>query len=150
MHSLWRGFLNFGLVSIPVNLFSALKEKEFEFHLFHKKDKGKIRYARICEKDNKEINWKDVIKGYEYKKGKYIFLEKEDLEKANVHKTNSVDILEFVNNEEIDTILYEKPYFLTPDKKAKKPYFLLLQALKETKKLLLLLLFYMKKNIWLL
>jgi len=135
MHAIWRGFLNFGLVSIPINLYSAVKSRELEFHLFHKNDKGKIKYARICEKDDKKVSWDEVIKGYEYSKGKYVYLETEDFEKANIHKASSIDIQEFVNEDEIDPIFYEKPYFLAPDKKAQKPYFLLLQALEETKKI---------------
>ncbi len=134
MQALWRGFLNFGLVSIPINLFSAVKSRELQFHLFHKKDKGKIKYAKICEKDNKEVLWEEIIKGYEYSKGKYVYLENDDFEKANVHKVNSIDIEDFVNEAEIDPIFYTKPYFLTPDKNH-KPYILLLQALLETKKI---------------
>jgi DNA end-binding protein Ku len=134
MHPLWKGFINFGLISIPIKLYSAVIEKEFEFHLFHKKDKGKIRYARICEKDNNEVQWEEIIKGYEYSKDKYILLEDEDLQKANLHKTNSIEIIDFVNQSEIDTVFYEKPYFLDADIKNKKPYFLLFEALKETKK----------------
>lgn len=137
MHSLWKGFINFGLISIPIKLQSAIKEREFEFHLFHKKDKSKIRYTKICEKDNKEVQWDDIIKGYEYSKGKYVYLENEDFEKANIHKTNSIDIIDFVDENEIDTIFYEKPYFLEPDKKVQKPYLLLFEALKTTKKVAL-------------
>jgi DNA end-binding protein Ku len=134
MHPLWIGFLNFGLVSIPIKLFTGIKEKEFDFHLFHKKDFGKIRFARICQKDNEEIAWEDVIKGYEIKKNKFVYLEEEDFKKANLHKTNSIDILEFVKENEINTLLFEKPYFLAPDTKNEKPYQLLQEALIETKK----------------
>jgi DNA end-binding protein Ku len=134
MHPLWKGFLNFGLVSIPIKLFSAIKEKELEFHLFHKKDSGKIRYAKICVKDNKEVRWEDIIKGYEYIKNKFVYLDESDFEKAHLHKVNSIDILEFVKESEIDSILYEKPYFLAPDLKNEKPYTLLFEGLNETKK----------------
>jgi DNA end-binding protein Ku len=133
MHPIWIGYLNFGLVSIPIKLFSAVKEKEMEFHLFHKKDLGKIRFARICEKDEAEISWEDVIKGYEYKKNKFVFLDESDFQKVNLHKTNSIDVLDFVNEKEIDTLLYEKPYYLAPSKN-EKPYQLLQDGLRETKK----------------
>jgi len=133
MHPIWIGYLNFGLVSIPIKLFSAVKEKEMKFHLFHKKDLGKIRFARICEKDEAEISWDDVIKGFEYKKNKFVYLDDSDFQKVNLHKANSIDVLDFVSEKEIDTILYEKPYFLAPGKN-EKPYQLLLEGLKETKK----------------
>lgn len=135
MHPLWKGFINFGLISIPIKLHSATIQKELEFHFFHKKDKGKIRYSKICEKDNKEIGWQDIVKGYQYSKEKFVYLEEEDFEKANLHKTNSIDILDFANENEIDTIFYEKPYFLEADPKNQKPYILLFEALKETKKI---------------
>lgn len=134
MQALWKGFINFGLISIPVRLLSAIKERELEFHLFHKKDKGKIKYVKICEIDNIEIPLDEIVKGYEYKKGKYVFLEEGDFEKANIHKANSIDIIDFVEENEINTIFYEKPYFLQPDAKNLKPFVLLMEALKETKK----------------
>lgn len=134
MHPIWKGFINFGLISIPIKLYSAVKEREIEFHLFHKKDKSKIRYAKICEKEDKEVDWNEIIKGYEISKGKFVYLENEDFEKANLHKTSSIDIVDFAYENEIDTIFYEKPYFLEPDQKLQKPYQLLFEALKETKK----------------
>ncbi|MFA6119173.1 MAG: Ku protein [Parachlamydiales bacterium] len=135
MHPLWKGYLYFGLVSIPIKLYSALRSKELHFHLFHKEDKGKIKFARICEKDNEEVLWEDVIKGYEFEKNKYVFLEESDFEKADIHKSNSIDIIDFVNENEIDTILFEKPFFLEADIRNARPYQLLLESLKKTDKI---------------
>jgi len=137
MKAIWKGFLNFGLISIPINLYSASIERQLNFHLFHQKDKGRIRFAKICKKDKKEIPFEDIIKGYEYSKGKYVFLKDEDFEKANVHKTNSIDIIGFTNEEEIDSIFFDKPYFLTPDIKNQKPFCLLTKGLEKTKKVAL-------------
>jgi DNA end-binding protein Ku len=133
MRAIWSGAISFGLVNIPVKLNSAIESSEgLDFDMLSKKDMAPIRYARIDTKTGKEVAWKDIVKGYEYAKGKYVVITDEDFKKASPEKSRSVDIIQFVKEEEIDPIYYEKPYFLVPDKGAHKSYHLLIKALEET------------------
>jgi len=133
MRAIWSGAISFGLVNIPVKLNSAVEASEgLDFDMLSKKDMGPIRYARIDTKTGKEVAWKDIVKGYEYAKGKYVVVTDEDFKKASPEKSRSVDILQFVKEEEIDPVYYEKPYYLVPDRGAHKSYFLLIKALEET------------------
>jgi DNA end-binding protein Ku len=134
MRAMWTGSLSFGLINIPVRLFSATQDHGLSFDLLHKKDLSPIRYARICKADGKEIPYEDIVKGYEYQKGDYVVLVDEDFKKANVKKTKTIDMVEFTNESEIDPIYYEKPYYLEPDKGADKAYVLLREALLKSKK----------------
>lgn len=134
MRAIWTGALSFGLVNIPVRLYSAVAGTALDFDMLHKKDLSPIRYARVCRSDGKEVPYEDIVKGYEYRKGDYVILADEDFKKANVKKTKTVDIQDFVKENEIDTIFYEKPYYLEPEKGAEKPYALLREALKKSKK----------------
>lgn len=134
MRAIWTGSLSFGLINIPVRLFSATQDQGISFDMLHKKDLSPIRYARICKADGKEIPYEDIVKGYEYQKGDYVVLVDEDFKRANVKKTKSIEMVEFVNETEIDPMLYEKPYFLEPDKGADKAYVLLREALLKSKK----------------
>src|SRR5215208_2840271 len=134
MRSIWSGAISFGLVNIPVKVNSAVDSGEgLNFDMFSKKDMGKIRYARIDTKTEKEVPWKDIVKGFEYAKGKYVVVTDEDFAKASPEKSRTIDIIQFVKEEEIDPIFYEKPYYLTPDKGADKSYHLLIKGLEETK-----------------
>ena len=133
MRSIWSGTISFGLVNIPIKLQSAvMQESALDFDMLSKKDLAPIRYARIDTKTGKEVPWKDIVKGFEYRKGKYVVVEEKDFEKASPEKSKSIDILQFVKEEEIDTILFEKPYYIVPDKGAGKSYRLLIKALEET------------------
>src|SRR5690349_5536780 len=133
MRSIWSGAISFGLVNIPVKLNSAIESSEgLDFDMLSKKDMAPIRYARIDTKTGKEVPWKEIVKGYEYTKGKYVVVSDEDFKKASPEKSRSVDIIEFVKENEIDPIYYEKPYYLVPDKGADKSYHLLIKALEET------------------
>jgi DNA end-binding protein Ku len=134
MKAIWRGWLSFGLINIPVNLYSGTKESELKFHLLHEKDHSNIRYARICKKEGKEIPWEEIVKGYELENGDVIVLADEDFEKAAAEQTKRIDILDFTNIEEIDPIYFEKPYILEPQKGAGKAYALLRETLKQTGK----------------
>lgn len=134
MRAIWKGALSFGLVNIPVHLYTASHEKEISFVLLHKKDLSRIRYARICQAEDKEVPWKDIVKGYEYEKGDFVVLQDEDLEKINLKKTQTIEIVHFIEEKEIDTIYYVKPYFLEPDKSSANAYSLLRDALKKSKK----------------
>ena len=134
MRSIWRGAINFGLIHIPVRLYSASKDRELKFKLLHKKDLSEIRYARICKEDGKEVPWEDIVKGYEYRKGDYVVLTEDDFERADPKKTKTIEILDFTGEDEIDTMLYETPYYLEPEPGALKAYHLLREALKRSKK----------------
>jgi DNA end-binding protein Ku len=134
MRSIWSGALSFGLVNIPIKLYSATGGTELEFDMLHKTDLSPIRYMRVCRADGKEIPYQDIVKGYEYQKGDYVILTDEDFKKANVRKTKSIDIVDFVDKDEIDVVYFEKPYYLEPDKGAAKPYALLREALKKSNK----------------
>ncbi|MGZ3839038.1 MAG: non-homologous end joining protein Ku [Flavisolibacter sp.] len=133
MRSIWSGAISFGLVNIPVKLGSAIESaNELEFDMLSKKDMAPIRYARIDTKTDKEVPWKDIVKGFQYAKGKYVVVTDEDFAHASPEKSRTIDIIQFVKEEEIDPIYYEKPYYLTPDKGAGKSYQLLIKALEET------------------
>src|SRR5688500_541271 len=131
--SIWSGAISFGLVNIPVKLQSAVQDDNIDFDMLSKDDLAPIRYARIDSKTGEEVAYKDIVKGFQYAKGKYVVVTDEDFEKARPHINKSIDIIQFVKEEEIDPIYYEKPYFIVPDKGAEKSYKLLLKALDETK-----------------
>jgi DNA end-binding protein Ku len=132
MRSIWSGSISFGLVNIPVKLVSAVQAQEIDFDLLSKNDLAPIHYARIDSKTGEEVPWKDIVKGYQYAKGRYVVVEEEDFEKASPEKSKSIDIIQFVKEDEIDPIYYEKPYYIVPGKGAAKSYKLLLKALEET------------------
>ena len=134
MRAIWSGAISFGLVNIPVRLYSAVGSNALNFDMLSKKDLSPIKYSRIAWSDGKEVPYKDIVKGYEIEKGRYIVLDKKDFESAAPEKTKTIDILDFVKEDEIDTIYFEKPYYLEPDKNATKPYALLREALKQSKK----------------
>jgi DNA end-binding protein Ku len=134
MRSIWKGSISFGLVNIPVHMYTASQEKEISFVMLHKKDHSEIRYARICKSEEKEVPWDEIVKGYEYEKGNFVILEDEDFQKANLKKTKTIEIMNFIEEDEVNSIYYAKPYFLEPDKNAENAYSLLREALKRTKK----------------
>lgn len=138
MRSIWSGSIGFGLVNIPVKLYSASQTHEgLDLDMLHKEDRSPIRYARICREDGEEIPYDEIVKGYEYKKGDYIVLSQEDLKKADAKKTKTLEIKQFADEEEIDSRYYEKPYYLEPDKGAERAYALLRDALAKTGKVAL-------------
>lgn len=134
MKSIWKGAITFGLIHIPVSMYSASRGRELKFKMLHNKDKGEIRYARICKVDGKEIPWEDIVKGYEYSEGDYVILTEEDFVSANPKKTKNVEIIDFTDENQIDTMYYSTPYYLEPQKGAEKAYILLREALKKSKK----------------
>lgn len=138
MRAIWSGSISFGLVNIPVRLYSASQANEgLDLNMLHKTDMSPIRYARICRADGEEVPWEDIVKGYEYQKGDYVVLTDDDIKKASPEKTQTIDIAQFVDEKEIDSRYYEKPYYLEPDKKAEKPYALLREALRKSGKVAL-------------
>ena len=132
MRPLWTGALSFGLVNIPVRLNSAVQAKErVSFRLLHKTDLSPIRYERVCEKEGDPVEWDDIVKGFEYAKGKFIALSDNDFKSAAIESSKTIDILDFVKAEEIDPRFFETPYYLLPAKGGEKAYALLREAIKR-------------------
>lgn len=134
MRSIWKGTISFGLVTMPVGLFPAVRREELKFHLLRRSDLSPIDYKRIAEADGKEVPWDEIVKGYEHQKGKYVVLKEEDFKRIDIEATQSIDILDFVRLDEINPMFFYKPYYLVPQKGGSKPYSLLRTALKETGK----------------
>ncbi|HEX4638726.1 MAG TPA: Ku protein [Chthoniobacterales bacterium] len=132
--AIWKGSISFGLVNIPIGLYPATRKEELKFRLLRKTDLSPVNYKRVAEKDGKEVPWNEIVKGYEYEKGKYIVLKEEDFQRVDLEATQTVDIQDFVNQDEIDPIFFYKPYYLEPQKGGDKAYALLRDTLKEKKK----------------
>lgn len=132
--SIWKGEISFGLVSIPVSLVSVEENNELKFHLLDSKTKSRVRYQRVSEETGKEVPWHDIVKGWEYEKGSYLIVDEKVLEKASPDLFKLIDIEEFVDLNQIDSLYYSKPYYLQPESKNKKAYVLLREALKKSNK----------------
>jgi DNA end-binding protein Ku len=132
--AIWKGSISFGLVNIPIALYPATRREELKFRLLRKSDLSPVSYKRVTEKDGKEVPWDQIVKGYEYEKGKYVVLKDEDFERVDLEATQTVDIQDFVHQEEIDPIFFYKPYYLEPQKGGDKAYVLLRDALKDSGK----------------
>ena len=132
--AIWKGSISFGLVNIPIALYPATRREELKFRLLRKSDLSPVNYRRVAEKDGKEVPWDQIVKGYEYEKGKYVVLKDEDFERVDLEATQTVDIQDFVDQEEIDPMFFYKPYYLEPQKGGDKAYALLRDALKDTNK----------------
>jgi DNA end-binding protein Ku len=132
--AIWKGSISFGLVNIPIALYPATRREELKFRLLRKGDLSPVNYKRVAEKDGKEVPWDQIVKGYEYEKGKYVVLKDEDFERVDLEATQTVEIQDFVHQEEIDPIFFYKPYYLEPQKGGDKAYVLLRDALKDSGK----------------
>ena len=132
--SIWSGAISFGLVNVPVKLYSATSHKEVSFNMLHKKDGARIKQQRICSEEGVEVPWDEIAKGYEISPGRYVMLDKEELAALNPKADKSIAIEDFVDQSQIDPIYYENAYYLAPDRGAAKPYALLLEAMKKTGK----------------
>ncbi|HEY0486344.1 MAG TPA: Ku protein [Mycobacteriales bacterium] len=132
MRALWKGAVSFGLVSIPVKLFSATEEHDIRFHQVHRADGGRIKYKRTCSVDGKEVGYDEIAKGYELDNGETIILTDEDFADLPLKSTREIDVVEFVPDSQVDPVMYAKTYYLEPEGKATKPYVLLREALKST------------------
>jgi DNA end-binding protein Ku len=132
--AIWKGGISFGLVNIPIALYPATRREELKFRLLRKSDLSPVNYKRVAEKDGKEVPWDQIVKGYEYEKGKYVILQDEDFQRVDLEATQTVDIQDFVEQEEIDPIFFYKPYYLEPQKGGDKAYALLRDALKDSGK----------------
>jgi DNA end-binding protein Ku len=132
--AIWKGSISFGLVNIPIALYPATRREELKFRLLRKGDLSPVNYKRVAEKDGKEVAWDQIVKGYEYEKGKYVVLKDEDFQRVDLEATQTVDIQDFVDQEEIDPMFFYKPYYLEPQKGGDKAYSLLRDALKDSSK----------------
>lgn len=132
---IWKGYITFGLVNIPVTLYSAEKKLDIQLKLIDSRDKAKIHYMRINEHTGEEVAWSDVAKGYEYEKNNYILLKEADIKAIAGEHSKTIDIANFVDKNSLEMMDYEKPYYLVPDKKGEKAYVILREILKNTKKI---------------
>ena len=133
MRPLWTGAIGFGLVNIPVKLYSATQGSELSLDMLDKKDNSNIRYIRVNEKTGKEVKWENIVKGYMLN-NKYVVLDQKDFDRASAVKTKTIDISDFVELSEVDSIYYETPYYLVPEKSGVRAYALLKEALEKTGK----------------
>jgi DNA end-binding protein Ku len=133
--SIWKGAIAFGLVNIPIELYSAVRDHRPKFRLLHAKDEGPVKYERVCQAEGKPVAWDDLVKGYEYAKGQFVVLTKDDFKTAALEKTKTIDILDFVDPEEIDERYFETPYYLQPGKGSERAYALLREAIRESGKI---------------
>src|SRR6266436_3527088 len=134
MRAIWKGSISFGLVNIPIALYPATRKEELRFRLLRKSDLSPVNYKRVAKADGKEVPWDEIVKGYEYEKGKFVVLKDEDFQRVDLEATQTVDIQDFVDVDEIDPIFFYKPYYLEPQKGGDKAYVLLRDALKDSKK----------------
>lgn len=135
MRPIWNGSINFGLINIPVRMFSGINPRQgIDLDMLHKDDHSPIRYARICRKDGEEVPWDDIVKGYEYRDGDYVVLSQKELDGLDAQKSPTIDIQQFVNQDDIDIRYFEKPYYLEVVKGGDKAYALLRSALQKSGK----------------
>jgi DNA end-binding protein Ku len=134
MKSIWNGTISFGLVNIPVKVYSATRHNEMNFHYLHEEDLGRVSTERVCKKCGQSLDYNELVRGYEHQKGKYIPLTEEDFEKINVESTKTITIMDFVDPQEIDPMFFDKPYYLAPDENGEELYILLREALARTHK----------------
>ncbi len=132
MAAIWKGSIAFGLVNIPVELRTAVRADHISFRMLHKDDLSPIKYERICTAEGESVPWNEIVKGYEYEKGKYVVLTKDDFKTAALESSKTIDILDFVQQEEIDPRYFETPYYLVPAKGAEKSYALLREAIRSS------------------
>lgn len=134
MRAIWSGSLSFGLINIPVKLYSASKDRPFKFRLLEKKDLHPIAYLRVKRGTEEVVPYENIVRGYEYEKNRYAVMTDEELKKISPRKTSTIDIINFSDLKEINPKYYEKPYYLEPDKKSEKAYALLAAAMKKAGK----------------
>jgi DNA end-binding protein Ku len=130
--SIWTGAISFGLVSVPVRMFTATESKELKFHFLDRKTMAPIGYDKVNKETGKHVDPKDVVRGFEFEKGRFVELTDEDIDRLDIELTHAIDICDFVSLDEIDPIYFRKAYYLLPQDGAEKPYRLLVKALDET------------------
>jgi DNA end-binding protein Ku len=132
--ALWKGSISFGLVNIPIELHTAVRNHRPRFRMLHAKDRSPVRFERVCIRDGHPVAWEDLVKGYEYAKGRFVVMTKEDFQTAALEKTRTVDIIDFVRADEIDDRFFETPYYLVPAKSGERAYALLREAIRESER----------------
>jgi DNA end-binding protein Ku len=132
MAAIWKGSLAFGLVNIPVELRTAIRADHISFRLLHEEDLSPVKYERVCQAEGEPVPWSEIVKGYEYEKGKYVVLTDQDFKTAALESSRTIDILDFVQQEEIDPRYFETPYYFVPAKGAEKSYALLREAIRSS------------------
>ncbi|WP_025717338.1 non-homologous end joining protein Ku, partial [Paenibacillus sp. 1-18] len=135
MHTVWKGAISFGLVHVPVKMFSATEDKDISMRYIHKECGSPLSYVRKCPVCDKEVEWEEIGKGYEYEKGKFVMFDKEELEQVSGQTDKNIVILDFVDLQEIDPIYFQKTYYLSPDQAGSNAYKLLMNAMKDTGKI---------------
>src|SRR2546430_13182027 len=134
MRAIWKGNISFALVSSPISVFSATRKNELSFHYLHKNDMSPVSNKRFCDQEDVEVPWEEITRGYEYEKGQYVEITDEDLDKADIELTKTIQIVEFVHEEEIDPLYFDKPYYLEPQKGGERAYALMRDALAQSRK----------------
>jgi DNA end-binding protein Ku len=134
MRAIWKGAISFSLVNIPIGLFTATRREQLSFRMLRDKDLSPIDYKRVAQADGEEVPWENIVKGYEYEKGKFVVLKEEDFRRVDLEATQTIDIIDFVELDEIDPMFFDKPYYLAPEKGGAKAYALLREALRKTGK----------------
>ena len=135
MRPIWNGAISFGLVNIPIGVYSATHSERISFNFLHKKDLGRIHNVRECDVCGKQVPYEDLVRGYEYEKGEYVALEEEDFDKIAIESSKTINVMEFVDQDEIDPMFFDTPYYLAPGKNADHVYALFREALKESGKM---------------
>jgi DNA end-binding protein Ku len=131
---IWKGYITFGLVNIPVVLFSAENRSEIQFNLLDSRDQSRVRYKRVNETTGKEVPWDEITKGYQYDEGSFVLVDEKDLKAIAGENSKTIDIESFIDAKSLDIMYFEKPYYLVPDKKGDKGYVILREVLNNTKK----------------
>lgn len=134
MRAIWKGSISFGLVNIPIVLYPATRKEELKFRLLRSSDHSPVNYKRVAQADGQEVPWDQIVKGYEYEKGKFVILGEKDFQRVDLEATQTVDIQDFVDVDEIDPMYFYKPYYLEPQKGGDKAYTLLREALSDGRK----------------
>jgi DNA end-binding protein Ku len=135
MRAIWKGAISFGLVNIPIAVYSATRREEIKFRLLRGEDLSPVNYKRVAEADGQEVPWDKIVKGYEYEKGKFVVLKEDDFKRVDIEATQTVDIIDFVKLEEVNPVFFYKPYYMEPEKGGDKAYVLLREALRKTGKI---------------
>jgi DNA end-binding protein Ku len=131
--SVWSGYLTFGLISLPVRLFSGARSSSISFNMLHRDDLQRVKQQLVCSADGQVIDRSDTVKGYEFRKGEYIVIEPEEIKKIEPRTAKTMEILEFVKTDEVDPVFFESSYYMIPEEAGRRPYALLTKALEESK-----------------
>lgn len=134
MRATWSGMISFGLVNIPVKVYTAARDERISFHQMHREDSGRVGYQKVCKSCGETLSGEDIIKGYEYRKGQYVLVDDDDLDKINLKTTKSIGIQQFVDVSEIDPLQFDRAFYIGPDEGGERSYALLREALASTGK----------------